>query len=127
MEVNDGVIPQLPAGHLAIFELDGDGRPTNCDTVRLVDLTGLAEIAPDDPGPEFVAVNSDNIVVVTLQENNHIALVDLATGTVTAHFAAAGRRLLAGFGRRRGQREPVAATSRRAASISTRSTPRTMA
>jgi DNA-binding beta-propeller fold protein YncE len=87
-EHDDGVIPQLPAGHLAIFELDDDGRPTNCDAVRLVDLTGLAEIAPDDPEPEFVAVNSDNTVVVTLQENNHIALVDLATGTVTAHFPA---------------------------------------
>ena len=55
---------------------------------RLVDLTGLAEIAPEDPEPEFVDVNSDNIAVVTLQENNHIALVDLATGAVTAHFPA---------------------------------------
>ena len=87
-EHDDGVIPQLPAGHLAIFDLDGDGRPTNCDAVRLVDLTGIAGIAPDDPEPEFVDVNDDNVVVVTLQENNHIALVDLATGEVTGHFPA---------------------------------------
>jgi hypothetical protein len=87
-EHDDGVIPQLPAGYLAILELDGDGRPTNCEAVRLVDLTGLAEIAPDDPEPEFVDVNSDNVAVVTLQENNHIALVDLASGTVTGHFSA---------------------------------------
>jgi len=60
-EHDDGVIPQLPAGQLAILELDGDGRPTNCDAVRLVDLTGLAEIAPEDPEPEFVDVNSDNV------------------------------------------------------------------
>jgi hypothetical protein len=87
-EHNDGVIPQLPAGHLAILELDADGRPTNCDRARIVDLTGLAEIAPDDPEPEFVDVNQDNLAVVTLQENNHIALVDLAAGVVTGHFSA---------------------------------------
>jgi phytase-like protein len=87
-EHNDGVIPQLPAGHLAILELDADGRPTNCDGARIVDLTGIAEIAPDDPEPEFVDVNRDNVAVVTLQENNHIALVDLATGVVTGHFSA---------------------------------------
>jgi DNA-binding beta-propeller fold protein YncE len=87
-EHDDGVIPQLPAGQLAILELDGDGRPTDCDGVRLVDLTGLAEIAPEDPEPEFVDVNGDNIAVVTLQENNHVALVDLATGEVTGHFPA---------------------------------------
>ena len=87
-EHDDGVIPQLPAGQLAILELDGDGRPTNCDAARLVDLTGLAEIAPEDPEPEFVDVNSDNVAVVTLQENNHVALVDLASGEVTGHFPA---------------------------------------
>jgi Esterase-like activity of phytase len=87
-EHNDGMIPQLPAGHLAILELGDDGRPTNCDSARLVELTGLAEIVPEDPEPEFVDVNDDNIAVVTLQENNHIALVDLATGTVTGDFPA---------------------------------------
>jgi Esterase-like activity of phytase len=87
-EQNDGVIPQLPAGHLAILELEADGRPTNCEGVRIVDLAGLAEIAPEDPEPEFVDVNRDNVAVVTLQENNHIALVNLATGVVTGHFPA---------------------------------------
>jgi hypothetical protein len=33
-EMNDGVIPQLPAGYLAILELDGEGRPTNCNAPR---------------------------------------------------------------------------------------------
>jgi len=87
-DLNDGVIPQLPAGYLAILELDADGRPSNCDSARLVDLTGLALVAPDDPEPEFVAINQDNVVVVTLQENNHIALLDLATGEVTGDFPA---------------------------------------
>ncbi len=87
-ELNDGVIPQMPAGHLAVFDLDENGVPVNCDAVRIVDLTGLAEIAPDDPEPEFVSINSKNQAVVTLQENNHLVIVDLASGKVTADFSA---------------------------------------
>ena len=87
-ELNDGRIPQLPAGHLAILDLGADGRPSNCDAARIVALTGLSEIAPEDPEPEFVDVNAQNVAAVTLQENNHIALVDLATGKVTTHFSA---------------------------------------
>ncbi|MBN9674016.1 esterase-like activity of phytase family protein [Roseibium aggregatum] len=87
-ELNDGVIPQMPAGHLAIFDLDDNGAPTNCDAVRIVDMTGLAEVAPSDPEPEFVSINSKNQAVVTLQENNHIAIVDLASGKVVANFSA---------------------------------------
>jgi hypothetical protein len=77
-----------PRGHLAIFDLDGDGAPTNCDAARLVDVTGLEAIAPEDPEPEFVDVNDAGIAVVTLQENNHVVLIDVATAEVTAHFPA---------------------------------------
>ena len=87
-DLNDGVIPQLPAGSLAVFDLDETGMPSNCDAVRVVELTGLAEVAPEDPEPEYVDINTDNIAAVSLQENNHIALVDLAAGTVTGHFTA---------------------------------------
>ncbi len=87
-DLNDGVIPQMPAGHLAIFDLDENGAPTNCDAVRIVDMTGLADVAPSDPEPEFVSINSKNQAVVTIQENNHLAIVDLASGKVTAHFSA---------------------------------------
>lgn len=86
-DLNDGVIPQLPAGALAVFALDDSGMPTDCDAVTLVDLTGLAEVAPSDPEPEYVAINGLNHAVVTMQENNHLAVVDLATGTVAAHFS----------------------------------------
>lgn len=85
-DVNDGAIPQLPPGNLTIFPL-ADGAP-DCAARVVVDLTGLAEIAPEDPEPEFVDINGLNQAVVTLQENNHIAIVDLATGKVTAHFSA---------------------------------------
>lgn len=83
--VNGGAIPQLPAGSLVI--VDVMGAPNTWKT-RTVDLTGIAGVAPSDPEPEYVSINDDNIAVVTLQENNHIALVDLATGKITKHFSA---------------------------------------
>lgn len=87
-ELNDGKLPQMPAGHLAIFDLGEDGKPVNCDAARIVDVTGLAEIGGDDPEPEFVSINADNQVVMTLQENNHLVVVDLASGKITSNFSA---------------------------------------
>lgn len=54
-----------------------------------MELTGLADFVPEDPEPEFVSINSRNQVVVTLQENNHIVVVDLASGSVVTDFTAA--------------------------------------
>lgn len=85
-ELNDGELPQLPAGDLKIFSLT-DGMP-DCATMKTVDLTGLAEISPEDPEPEFVDFNAANEIAVTLQENNNIAIIDAATGKVTTHFSA---------------------------------------
>ncbi|MFA6013010.1 MAG: esterase-like activity of phytase family protein [Desulfobacteraceae bacterium] len=85
-EANDGIIPQLPAGYLGIFSLGPDGKPKG--VMRKVDLTGIAVVAPEDPEPEYVAINKKNLAVVTLQENNHIALVDLKSGAVVNHFSA---------------------------------------
>lgn len=85
-DVNDGEIPQLPAGALALVNVV-DGAIA-CDTLKIVDLTGLAEIAGDDPEPEYVSFNSLNEVVVSLQENNHFVIVDGTSGEVTAHFSA---------------------------------------
>lgn len=84
-DLDDGLIPQLPAGELAVVDLIGD--PITW-AVRHVDLTGLADIAPDDPEPEYVAINKLNEAVVSLQENNHFAVVDLASGAVLDHFSA---------------------------------------
>lgn len=85
-DLNDGELPQLPAGNLRIVSLK-DGAP-DCAAIRTVDLNGLAEIAPDDAEPEFVDFNEAGEVVVTLQENNHIAIVDAETGEIVSHFSA---------------------------------------
>lgn len=85
-DLNDGEIPQMPAGDLKIFTLTG-GMP-DCATMKTVAMTGLAGTAGDDPEPEFVAFNEAGEIAVTLQENNHVAIVDAATGDIVSHFSA---------------------------------------
>ncbi len=84
-DVNDGAIPQLPAGFLNVVELKGAPDTWQVDKVE---LTGLAEIAPSDPEPEFVKINRFNVAAVTLQENNHVVLVHLPTRKVIGDFPA---------------------------------------
>jgi DNA-binding beta-propeller fold protein YncE len=85
-EVNEGALPQLPAGSLVVAPLNGD--QVDCASLKTVSLTGLASVAGEDPEPEYVDVSDEGKVVVTLQENNHIAVVDGKTGKVEAHFSA---------------------------------------
>ncbi|HEV7433321.1 MAG TPA: esterase-like activity of phytase family protein [Pseudorhizobium sp.] len=85
-DLNDGEIPQMPAGDLAIITLK-DGV-ADCGSIKHVDVTGLADVAGDDPEPEFVAINSLGEIALTLQENNHIAIIDVKTGEVKTHFSA---------------------------------------
>lgn len=81
-----GIVGQAPAGYLSIVDVVGRG-PADW-TTRTVSMTGLAREAPGDPEPEFVSINSANVAVVSMQENNHLALVHLPTGRVTDHFSA---------------------------------------
>lgn len=57
-------------------------------TTTDVTLTGIADLFPSDPEPEYVDINANNIAVVTLQENNHTMLIDLATASVIDDFSA---------------------------------------
>jgi len=84
-ELGDGRPPQLPGGFLVVVKLTGT---PDLWTTQVISLTGLAPLFPTDPEPEFVAINENNIAVVTLQENNHIVLIDLATGNVVNHWSA---------------------------------------
>jgi len=84
--LNNGAMPQYPAGNLIIIPLQ-QGLPL-CQQKRMVDLRGLADVAPSDPEPEFVDFNDANEIVVTLQENNHLVVVDAATATILSHFSA---------------------------------------
>lgn len=85
-ELNDGELPQMPAGYLSIVPITNN--KLDCEGIKKVDLTGITEIAPTDPEPEFVAFNDKNEIALTLQENNHIAIIDAASGKIINHFSA---------------------------------------
>ncbi len=84
-DLNDGLLPQLPGGQLVVIRTTGG--PTDWQ-VSHVDFTGLAMPDPSDPEPEYVDINRRNQAVVSLQENNHFAVVDLKTGAITSDFTA---------------------------------------
>ncbi len=82
----DNPLPSAPAGRLVIVNLNGE--PANW-TLRNVNLAGLPNMRfASDPEPEFVDINRSNKAAVTLQENNGIVIVDLASGTVERSFSA---------------------------------------
>jgi DNA-binding beta-propeller fold protein YncE len=85
-DAGDGRVGQMPGGSVAMIDLTAEGALI-CDTIRFADVTGLAEIAPADPEPEFVDINAAGEVVVTMQENNHMVVLD-RTGAVLSHFSA---------------------------------------
>ncbi len=85
-DAGDGRTGQLPAGFLVQIDLNADGT-ADCGTLRTIDLTGLAEVSPEDPEPEFVDINGNGETIVTLQENNHLVVVSRA-GEILNHFPA---------------------------------------
>ena len=84
-DLGDGRVGQMPGGYVTITQTSDAGL--DCDSTMMVDITGLADIAPEDPEPEFVSVNGEGEIVVTLQENNHIIVIS-PEGEVLSHFSA---------------------------------------
>ncbi len=84
-DVNDGDLPQMPAGF--VVKLPVKDGAVDCAAKQVIAMTGLAEVAGDDPEPEFLDINDAGEIVVTLQENNHIVVIG-ADGAVASHFSA---------------------------------------
>ncbi len=84
-EENDGFIPQLPGGQLVVIETRGS---PNWWPLRYVDFTSLPMTDNTDPEPEYVDINDHNMAVLSFQENNHLAVVNLKTGDIVENFSA---------------------------------------
>ena len=91
-DAGDGRTGQMPAGDLVMIDLVGE--MANCNTLRRVNLTGIAEVSPEDPEPEFVDINGRAETIVSLQENNHLVIV-ARDGSIAGHFSAGAVNLSA--------------------------------
>lgn len=94
-DLNGGLIPQTPdnpTGTLLIVRLKG--APADW-TITEADLSPVAAAAPagTDLEAEYVDINEEDEAVVTFQENNYLAIVDMKTGTVINHFSAGSTTL----------------------------------
>jgi hypothetical protein len=78
-------MPQLPAGSVVLLDVS-DNDP-NVWTLINVDLTNLSVLFNTDPEPEYVAFNDNDSIVVTLQENNGIAII-ASDGSILNSFLA---------------------------------------
>jgi Esterase-like activity of phytase len=92
----EGDLPQLPAGFVQVIDLSANPTDWTATPVPFVNPDGSALASfvdagldsPTDPEPEYVTINSKNQLAVTLQENNGIVLLDLATREITDVFSA---------------------------------------
>ncbi|PRY25501.1 phytase-like protein with esterase activity [Aliiruegeria haliotis] len=84
-DAGDGRTGQMPAGTVVLVKVAEEAA--DCDSLTVVDVTGLAEVSPEDPEPEFVDVNGLGEVVVTMQENNHLVVIS-REGELIADFSA---------------------------------------
>ncbi|KAL7536440.1 hypothetical protein ACHAWF_005463, partial [Thalassiosira exigua] len=67
---------------------DGKYNVIAIENERDEDLGNGGIYEPSDPEPEFVSIKFDNIALVSLQENNGFALIDLASAMVIDSFTA---------------------------------------
>ncbi|MEQ9003759.1 MAG: esterase-like activity of phytase family protein [Pseudomonadales bacterium] len=83
----EGLLPQPPTGALLVVDLRG--APQNW-SILPVDLSPVAAAAFEgsDLEPEYVDVNDHNLAVVSFQENNHLAVVDIVKRQVISQFPA---------------------------------------
>ncbi|WP_418907654.1 esterase-like activity of phytase family protein [Glutamicibacter endophyticus] len=98
-EAGDGGLPQAPAGSIAILDLAANepaqwslrevpltsGDPGDPQALPVLEQAGLD--TPQDPEPEYVSINGQNQLAVSLQENNGVVLVDLPSGEITGAFS----------------------------------------
>lgn len=93
--LTDGEVPGLEGdisgpGFLQIVTINESDLATSVVTDVLFDESVLSDAGlffPDDPQPEFVDINSDGHVAVTLQENNGMAIVHVSTGEIDSIFS----------------------------------------
>jgi hypothetical protein len=87
---------ELPAGFVMVVDISKPDPAAWATTP--VDLTASLLTAgvfePNDPEPEYISINKDNVAAVTLQENNAVAIVDLEKKSVIRSFSSGTANLV---------------------------------
>jgi hypothetical protein len=86
-DFNDGLLPQLPTGTLLIVDLRGPAKKWEITEADLTPVRDNANFG-EDLEVEYVDINRQNEAVVSFQENNHLAIVDIVSGQTIHHFPA---------------------------------------
>ena len=89
-----GTDSEIRDGFIGILDISADD--TASWSLSSLSLSASVNGGLVGPEPESVDINMDNIAAITLQENNHVVLVDLASETVSEEFTA-GSLLLDGI------------------------------
>lgn len=84
----EGDLPQAPAGFVQTIELAGDPTTWTATPIELPAEALQAVDTPEDAEPEYVTINEQNKLAVTLQENNGIVIIDLPSREIESAFNA---------------------------------------
>jgi hypothetical protein len=88
----EGGLPQLPSGTLLIVDLRGPAKKWKITEADLSPVKTAAFFG-EDLETEYVDINKKNMAVVSFQENNHLAIVDLRSGKTVNQFSAGASTL----------------------------------
>lgn len=80
-DVNGGAMPQLPTGSLYVLNTTGAPATWTGKNIAL-NLPSTLRF-PTDAEPEYVSINDRNECVLTMQENNGVAIINLASGAAS--------------------------------------------
>lgn len=80
-KLNKGKMPQLPTGSLYVLNTTGAPDKWTGKNIAL-NLSNTLRF-PNDAEPEYVNINAKNECVLTMQENNGVAIVNLASGSAS--------------------------------------------
>lgn len=86
----EGDLPQAPAGFVQVLDLPSPADPAGWTTTAVpLPAAALAGLdTPQDAEPEYVDINADHQLALSLQENNGVVVIDLATKTVESAWSA---------------------------------------
>lgn len=91
---DEGDLPQAPAGFVQVIDLENPDATTWAATPVELPASALEGLdTPQDAEPEYVDINDDNVLALTLQENNGVVVIDLPTAAIVNVFSAGNAKV----------------------------------